>query len=139
MIQTMRRVRVARRPSRRRVLWILIALAACAPTWAGSARSAGARASETSRPDDVRRLEEVPIQGEIAMPQVWFVTARELPRLRDGVPFLLSPLSAELARRRPLGLESWNRADWALPGVLPGVVGRTPTAPGDPPSPEAKP
>lgn len=128
-----------RRIFHRGILALAVVVAAYAANSRSPAWAATDRPAESRRSDDLRRLEEIPIQGEIAMPQVWFVTARDLPRFRDGVPFLLAPFGADLGSRRPAEFESWNRAAWALPDALSGAAGQMHTSPGDAPSPGAKP
>jgi hypothetical protein len=46
------------------------------------------------RPDAVRTLEAITIEGEIAVPQVLFITSRDYPRFRDnlGLKFRISAL-----------------------------------------------
>ncbi|RKZ09869.1 hypothetical protein DRQ32_07710 [bacterium] len=43
-----------------------------------------ARAEEKTR-DNVRTLEAIEIEGELAIPQVLFITSRDHPRHRDGL------------------------------------------------------
>jgi hypothetical protein len=43
-----------------------------------------ARAAEETR-DNVRTLEAIEIEGELAIPQVLFITSRDHPRHRDGL------------------------------------------------------
>jgi len=46
-----------------------------------------------------RTLKAVPIEGELAVPRVLFITAREPARPRDRLTRLFQPSARELARR----------------------------------------
>ncbi len=65
-----------------------------------------------------RTLDEISIEGEVAMPQVWFVTARELPRYHDGVEWLLEPRAATLEQLLATPSVVWPLSSWALPDSL---------------------
>jgi hypothetical protein len=50
------------------------------------------------RRDAVRTLDAIHIEGEIAVPQVLFITARDFRRFRDGVGSLYQARSSDVAR-----------------------------------------
>lgn len=49
-----------------------------------------------------RTLEAIRIEGEIDVPQVLFITARDYRRFRDGAPKKYQTTSADIARTIPL-------------------------------------
>jgi hypothetical protein len=71
------------------------AVAAAALLIALSALAAPAAAPRSARP---RTLESITIEGEIAVPQVLFITARDARRFRDGTGASYQKGPAEVAR-----------------------------------------
>ena len=59
--------------------------------WSGSA-------SAQKDKKGVRTLEDVNIEGEIAVPQVLFITSRDYPRYRDGMRLKFRMSTLEVAR-----------------------------------------
>ena len=51
-----------------------------------------------SRTGAVRTLDAINIEGEIAVPQVLFITSRDYPRYRDGLRFEFRKSKLEVAR-----------------------------------------
>jgi hypothetical protein len=87
----------------KRLLWAL--------TVAGAAVSGGSAA--VSAPSDaqskaVRTLEAITIEGEIAVPQVLFITARDVRRYRDGLDVEYRKTALQVVR--PSGLPTRLRA-----------------------------
>ena len=76
----------------------------------------------TTATEAPRTLDEISIEGEVAMPQVWFVTARELPRYHDGVEWLLEPRAATLEQLLATPSVVWPLSSWALPESLASVA-----------------
>lgn len=63
--------------------------------------ASSASASETKAPeseDSVRTLEAIQIEGEIAIPQVLFITSRDHPRYRDDLRERYRRSALEIAR-----------------------------------------
>lgn len=50
----------------------------------------------------IRTLDAIRIEGEIDVPQVLFITARDYRRFRDGVPAKYQVTSADIAKSIPL-------------------------------------
>jgi hypothetical protein len=71
----------ATRRRNRPLVCVAAVLAALALAFAG----ASAESSNDARSESVRTLETIKIEGEIAVPQVLFITGREFPRFRDGL------------------------------------------------------
>jgi len=57
-----------------------------------------AAAPDTHREKTVRTLETITIEGEIAVPQVLFITSRDQPRYRDGLASRFRPGALDVAR-----------------------------------------
>ncbi len=55
-------------------------------------------AAQQRKPDAVRTLTDINIEGEIAVPQVLFITSRDYPRFRDGLGKQLRMTSLDVAR-----------------------------------------
>ncbi|MFN8548061.1 MAG: hypothetical protein U0527_08885 [Candidatus Eisenbacteria bacterium] len=87
----------------------------------------GSLTSQTRAADPLRTLDEIPIEGALDMPQVWFVTARELPRFHDRIEWLLDPRAAAVESLLVLPVVRWPREGWALPDSI--VVDRGLLAP----------
>jgi hypothetical protein len=51
-----------------------------------------------SRTGAIRTLDAINIEGEIAVPQVLFITSRDYPRYRDGLRFEFRESKLEVAR-----------------------------------------
>lgn len=51
---------------------------------------------------DTRTLDAIRIEGEIDVPQVLFITARDYRRFRDGTPSKYQITSADIAKSIPL-------------------------------------
>jgi hypothetical protein len=60
-------------------------------------KNAAATAAATTR-----TLDAIRIEGEIDVPQVLFITARDYRRFRDGVPAKYQVTSADIAKSIPL-------------------------------------
>ena len=70
-----------------------------------SADSSTAKKSAAPKPvrkDSVRTLDAIRIEGEIDVPQVLFITARDYRRFRDGLGARYQPTSADVAKSIPL-------------------------------------
>lgn len=87
----------------------------------------GALTAPARADDPLRTLDEIPIEGELDMPQVWFVTARELPRFHDRIEWQLDPRTAAIESLLALPTVLWPRDGWALPDSI--VVDRGLLAP----------
>ncbi len=59
-------------------------------------------ATKKSSPTETRTLEAIRIEGEIDVPQVLFITARDYRRFRDGAPKKYQTTSADIAKTIPL-------------------------------------
>jgi hypothetical protein len=81
---------------------ILVALpAAAAPSPQKTATKTVAKNEKKSsqpRTGAIRTLDAINIEGEIAVPQVLFITSRDYPRYRDGLRFLFRKSKLEVAR-----------------------------------------
>jgi hypothetical protein len=65
---------------------------------ADSTRHAAPAAATTKKPAGVRTLEAINIEGEIAVPQVLFITARDTRRFRDGLGATYRMSAVDVAR-----------------------------------------
>ncbi len=74
----------------------LLALAALSSESVGAANDP--KASEAPPDDGVRTLDAIQIEGEIAIPQVLFITSRDHPRYRDGLRERYRESALELGR-----------------------------------------
>jgi len=83
----------------------VMASSVCAATNAGPATVNKPKAT-SPRPAaiaaNVRTLDAIRIEGEIDVPQVLFITARDYRRFRDGVPAKYQVTSADIAKSIPL-------------------------------------
>jgi len=71
------------------------------------ADATGAQAAPSKgRSDAMRTLQAITIEGEIAVPQVLFITSRDYPRYRDGLAlkFRMSALDVARSVDRPTRL-----------------------------------
>ena len=76
----------------------LTAVTAFAVIFAGLCAMPAAAAASQSRTGAVRTLDAINIEGEIAVPQVLFITSRDYPRYRDGLRFEFRKSKLEVAR-----------------------------------------
>jgi hypothetical protein len=79
--------------------------AAAKKTPAAAADSSAVRravAPKAARKEAVRTLDAIRIEGEIDVPQVLFITARDYRRFRDGLGARYQPTSADVAKSIPL-------------------------------------
>jgi len=105
----------------------LVALITLVGVVSGVALASPAVDAPTRADDPLRTLDEIPIEGELDMPQVWFVTARELPRFHDRIEWQLDPRAAAIESLLALPTVLWPRDGWALPDSI--VVDRGLLAP----------
>jgi len=70
--------------------------------WALGVLLAAATGSPTPAKDTVRTLEAITIEGEIDLPQVLFITARDQHRFRDGLHRRYLKSCATIGRETPL-------------------------------------
>jgi hypothetical protein len=86
-------------PATRRRNRPLVCVAAVLAALALAFAAASARPSGTERgSESVRTLETIKIEGEIAVPQVLFITGREFPRFRDGLGSTFLTNARDVAR-----------------------------------------
>ena len=93
-----------------KTLTIIIALLCICttPSAAASATKKPASTKKTSAPKAgavapvSRTLDAIRIEGEIDVPQVLFITARDYRRFRDGAPQKYQTTSADVAKTIPL-------------------------------------
>jgi hypothetical protein len=76
-----------------RALIMVVAIAAVMPTSA-SAQTAGTKNNKQAK----RTLEDIRIEGEIAVPQVLFITSRDYRRYRDNLGLTFRKNSLDVAR-----------------------------------------
>ncbi len=105
----------------RATLILLIAITIVAPTAAWSASradsTAAGRVPARAKASGPRTLDEVHIEGEIPVPQVLFITARDQRRFMESRHRRYLRSSLELARSTPLPAHVvWTRA------LVPGAV-----------------
>lgn len=91
-----------------RMIPIAIFLTACVVAFAAAGamsasaqtKKADARTQTTKRPkkDTVRTLDAINIEGEIAVPQVLFITGRDVRRYRDGLEWKFRKNTLDVAR-----------------------------------------
>jgi outer membrane biogenesis lipoprotein LolB len=76
-----------------------------APAWAHAQASQDVKKTEPqtqTRSQGVRTLEDINIEGEIAVPQVLFITSRDFRRYRDGLATKFRMSTLEVARSADL-------------------------------------
>ena len=85
-------------------LWAATGIAAAKKTPAAPDSSAvkSATVTKPSRKEAVRTLDAIRIEGEIDVPQVLFITARDYRRFRDGLGARYQPTSMDVAKSMPL-------------------------------------
>lgn len=98
-----------------RLLFVTIAFA-CMSSCAFAAEPAAPAKSKSTPPAKARRLEDIRIEGDVPVPQVLFVTARDPRRTLDFGHDRYRRTSLELART-------------AVPPTRVAVVGTWPTVP----------
>lgn len=90
-------------------IWMLAIACAVVTTAA-----APTRAAESPRhADKVKTLDAINIEGEIAVPQVLFITSHDQARYRDGLALRFRPGALDVARspRMPIRLRVVARTD----------------------------
>lgn len=85
-------------PATRRRNRPLVCVAAVLAALALAFAAASAEPSNDARSEPVRTLETIKIEGEIAVPQVLFITGREFPRFRDGLGSTFLTNARDVAR-----------------------------------------
>lgn len=75
-----------------------ISFCALAVTAAGAAAAPASAAPASAHKDAVRTLDAITIEGEIAVPQVLFITARDVRRFRDGLARTYRPGPLDIVR-----------------------------------------
>ena len=87
------------------VLLLSVASAHGAQTPAGATKkkpAATVKAAPPKTTPTTRTLDAIRIEGEIDVPQVLFITARDYRRFRDGAPSRYQTTSADIAKSIPL-------------------------------------
>ena len=81
----------------------LIALMLLARTaWSAEPSAKTKPVTKTAKAPATRTLDAIRIEGEIDVPQVLFITARDYRRFRDGAPQKYQTTSADVAKTIPL-------------------------------------